>query len=147
MNTTTQQTLQQYLETLPGLHKKRAIENVVAQLGKDALNELGDWGLDVAFDWITSPEGTGYWALVHKGRYADAEALLFSNNEKKIIKPTDKKRYVVTVSFFMYAEDDKAIMREASNYTSQLNKEQDCRATVECITQSQYGKLGTRKVF
>ena len=59
----------------------------------------------------------------------------------------EKKRYVVTVSFFMYAEDDKAIMREASNYTSQLNKDHDCRATVECITQSQYGKLGTRKVF
>ena len=60
---------------------------------------------------------------------------------------SEKKRYVVTVSFFMYAEDDKAIMREASNYTSQLNKDQDCRATVEGITQSQYGKLGTRKVF
>ena len=59
----------------------------------------------------------------------------------------EKKRYVVTISFFMYAEDDKDIMREASNYTSQLNKDQDCRATVESITQSQFGKLGTRKVF
>ena len=64
-----------------------------------------------------------------------------------ILQKTKKNRYVVTVSFFMYAEDDKAIMREASNYTSQLNKDHDCRATVECITQSQYGKLGTRKVF
>ena len=58
-----------------------------------------------------------------------------------------KKRYVVTVSFFMYADDDKAIVKEASNYTRELNQKHDCRATVDGITESQYGKLGARKVY
>lgn len=47
----------------------------------------------------------------------------------------------------MEAEDDKAIKREASNYTYQLNKKHDCRATVDGIVESQYGKLGARKVY
>lgn len=59
----------------------------------------------------------------------------------------EKKRYVVTVSFFMYGKDDKHVIQNATDYANKLNKEHDCRATVESITQSQFGKLGTRKVF
>lgn len=61
-------------------------------------------------------------------------------------KQTDK-RYVVNVSLYMYAEDDKAIIREANHFAMKLNHQHDCRASVDEIRESEYGKLGSRKVM
>lgn len=57
------------------------------------------------------------------------------------------KRYVVNVSLYMYAEDDKAIIREANHFAMKLNHQQDCRASVAEIRESEFGKIGTRKVM
>jgi hypothetical protein len=57
------------------------------------------------------------------------------------------KRYVVTVSYYLYAEDDKAAIREANFHTLKLNQKEDCRASVDGIVESEFGKIGSRKVM
>lgn len=68
--------------------------------------------------------------------------------ETKVAQQIEKKkRYVVTVSFYMDAEDDKQVIAEANKYTMNLNHQKDCRASVDGIVESQFGKIGHRKVY
>jgi hypothetical protein len=57
------------------------------------------------------------------------------------------KRYVVTVSFYMHAEDDETVIREAMHFANKLNHQKDCKATVDDIRESKFGKMGSRIVF
>lgn len=58
------------------------------------------------------------------------------------------KRYVVTVSFYMHAENDKAAVQAASKFTRELNSKDDCKATVDSLTESKFGTIGPgRKII
>lgn len=57
------------------------------------------------------------------------------------------KRYVVNVSFYMDAEDDQAIIREANHFAMKLNNQMDCQASVDEIRESEFGKIGTKKIM
>ncbi len=56
-------------------------------------------------------------------------------------------RYVVTLSFYMEAKDDKAVIEQAHKFATELNKKDDCRATVDAIVESVFGRIGNRKVI
>lgn len=58
-----------------------------------------------------------------------------------------KNRYVVEISFYMYADNDKECISNALKHCHELNKLEDCRATVDKITESKFGKNQTRKVY
>ena len=65
-----------------------------------------------------------------------------------IVQQTENnKRYVVTVSFYMHAEDDKQVISQALKHCHELNKREDCRASVDGIIESKFGKIGQRKVY
>lgn len=62
--------------------------------------------------------------------------------------PEKQKRYVVTVSFYHYADDDKSAVREATKFTNELNKSKDAKASIESITESKFGQFGAgRKIM
>lgn len=59
-----------------------------------------------------------------------------------------QKRYVVTVSFYHYADDDKSVVSAATKFTAALNKNKDVKASVETITESKFGQIGAgRKIM
>jgi hypothetical protein len=68
-------------------------------------------------------------------------------NAKLSTETQTAKRYVVTVSFYMHAEDDETVIREAMHFANKLNHQKDCKATVDDIRESKFGKMGSRIVF
>lgn len=59
-----------------------------------------------------------------------------------------QKRYVVTVSFYQYADDDRTAVKDATKFTTELNKSRDAKASIESITESKFGQIGTgRKIM
>lgn len=59
----------------------------------------------------------------------------------------NKKRYVITLSFYQHSATDAAAITEAMHIADVLNRQHDCRATVDAIVESAYGKIGNRKVM
>ncbi|MFM2307724.1 MAG: hypothetical protein RLZZ367_2393 [Bacteroidota bacterium] len=58
-----------------------------------------------------------------------------------------QKRYVITLSFYQHSATDTAAITEAMHFADALNRQHDCRATVDAIVESAYGKIGNRKVM
>lgn len=58
-----------------------------------------------------------------------------------------QKRYVITLSFYQHSATDTAAITEAMHMADTLNRQHDCRATVDAIVESAYGKIGHRKVM
>lgn len=60
---------------------------------------------------------------------------------------TTKLRYVGTISFYVEAENDIEATKALQKHCDDLNKQYDCKATTETLTQTIFGKIGGRKVF
>jgi len=54
-------------------------------------------------------------------------------------KQTDK-RYLVTVRYYLHAGDDETAKRESFKLTKQLNKADDCQASVDELQPAPIGK-------
>lgn len=59
----------------------------------------------------------------------------------KNLKPSGK-RYLVTLRYYAYAKDDESVKKESIAFAGQLNKEQDCQASVDEILDAPFGKVG-----
>ena len=65
-----------------------------------------------------------------------------------------EKRYVTTieVEFYMYAKDDKAVIKQAQKLTETMTKnlqkidDNDASVKVNAIVEQSFGKIGNRKV-
>lgn len=58
------------------------------------------------------------------------------------------KRYVVSVSFYMWEDGDEQVKREALHFAAKMNSQSDCLATVDQIVESPFAKVtGLRKVM
>lgn len=58
-----------------------------------------------------------------------------------------KLRYVGTISFYVEADNDIEATKALQRHCDDLNKQHDCKATAETLTQTTFGKIGGRKVF
>ncbi len=55
------------------------------------------------------------------------------------------KRYLVTTSYYILAPDDESARKQEIKRVAELNKAEDCRATVDEIIEAPFGKsLGAR---
>ena len=54
---------------------------------------------------------------------------------------------MVTLRFYHYSENDEQVKKEAIATASKMNKERDCRASIDEIIEVPFGKLENRKVL
>ena len=52
-----------------------------------------------------------------------------------------KHRYRVTMSYFVYSDEDEAAVIQSMEVAGQMNDETDCFATVDEIWQADHGKI------
>lgn len=57
------------------------------------------------------------------------------------------KRYLVTVRYFLHAGDDETAKRDSLKLTSQLNKADDCHASVDEILEAPFGKPCGKRIL
>lgn len=60
---------------------------------------------------------------------------------------THKNRYIVEVSFYIYAENDLDAIEQAQKFADEQNHQQDNNCSVEAITHNNFGSLTPRKVY
>lgn len=56
------------------------------------------------------------------------------------------KRYIATISYYIYAEDDADAIRQAQIECDNLNKIEDCNTSIDSIYEQPFGTIGNRKV-
>lgn len=56
------------------------------------------------------------------------------------------KRYVVTLDFYLYAENDESAIKEALKIAYEEDKKFDNRCTVVSLHEQPTGRLGSREV-
>lgn len=57
------------------------------------------------------------------------------------------KRYLVTVRYYLHTGNDESAKRESLKLASQLNKADDCQASVDEILEAPYGKKPNRRIL
>lgn len=66
-------------------------------------------------------------------------------NANVIEQKQTNKRYLVTIRFYSYQPTDETAIRAALKLTTDMNKADDCKASVDEIIKAPYGKpLGER---
>ena len=56
-------------------------------------------------------------------------------------------RYVVTLSAYVWADDDETAKAQGEEYARMLNEQNDCRASVDALCEQPFGKLINRPII
>lgn len=103
----------------------------------DALQVVKDWQEENDFYpsiWYVDDHGGA--TLIEEQQVSESED-----------STTNKKRYIVTLSMYMYAKDDSSIKNKAEKFVTAINQKYDNRASIDSIYEQPFGKLTNRKIF
>jgi hypothetical protein len=59
----------------------------------------------------------------------------------------EKNRYIVTISFYMWENDDETVIEKAQKYVDRIDTKQDNRCELELIVEQPFARLTNREVF
>ena len=59
----------------------------------------------------------------------------------------EKNRYIVTISFYMWENDDETVIEKANKYVERIGNKEDNSCELESIVEQPFGRLINREVF
>jgi len=59
----------------------------------------------------------------------------------------DKNRYIVTISFYMWENDDETVIEKAQKFCNKTDEKEDNSCELESIIEQPFGRLTNRDVF
>jgi len=65
---------------------------------------------------------------------------------KNYLDEDQDNRYVVSIDMYVYAKDDKDVIKQAQKIAKELQRKDDNDAEVTEIVQQDFGTIGNRKV-